>query len=261
MALGPVQAFTGTDTKLRWTDLYASDSINKVFLGMPRGIYLGFTPIVTGQTLTLQRDTAIVFESLIGTFTVGDTVVGGASGATAIIRLVQTNLPGLGVINVDTVTGVFADGETLSAPGATATLNQITTDDTSIAKLSTTSTYAGGRTEEAITIILGADVVLDFAPGTITNGTYFVMVTASYEIGLESTAQVISRKFDPPDGRLEIGVCSVTKFGATLLLDPITTINRTNPYADDTTRVGFMPPGSISFLSSALQTVQEVTAA
>jgi hypothetical protein len=138
-----------------------------------------------------------------------------------------------------------------------ATLDQITFEDISLVKLVTTSPFAGGRTEEAITIVVGSDVVLDFSPATIIDGTYYVMVTASYEIGRESSAQVISRLFDPADGRLEIGICSVIKFGATLILEPITTINRTDPYADNTTRAGFMPAEAVNLLEAALQTVRK----
>ena len=260
MALGPVQAFTGSNTKLRWTDLYASDSINKAFLGMPKGVYLGFTPIITGLVLDLNRDTALVYSGLFGTFAVGTTITGGASGATAVIRFIHSGLPLDGFLNIDTIVGTFIEGETFNGPGVSATLEQITFDDISVAKVASTSSFAGNRTEEAITVVIESDISLDFSPGTITDGTYFVILTASYEVGQESSALVSSRKDDPADGRLEIGICAVTKFGGALTLEPITTTNRADPYADNTTRIGLMPAGAVDDLAGALQTVREVVA-
>lgn len=262
MALGPVQAFTGPDTKLQWTDLYTSDNINKAFLGMPNGVYLGFTPVVSGLTLTLQTDTSIIFSAQTGgDFVVGTTVTGGFSGATAVIRLVNSPLPGRGFMAVDTVTGTFSLGETINGPGVSATLDAITTDSVSVGKVDTTSTYAGGRTEEALTVIIASDIVLDFSPGTITDGTYYVLLRATYEIGQQTTAEVVSIKDSPPDGRLTTGLCKVTKFGGSLALEPIAPENRTDPYADVRTRNGFMPADSIQDLTAALTTTAEVIAA
>jgi len=261
MALGPVQAYTGPNTKLGWTELYASDSLNRAFTGMPRGVYLGFVPSITGQVLNLGRDTVIVFDTLSGAFVVGDTVNGNASGATAVIRLVQLGLPGRGFLLVDSIVGVFTPGETISAPGPTAaTLQSITSEDISLAKVLTTSPYGGGRTEEAITVVLGTDASLDFSPVSITDGTYYVKLVVDYVIGQQTVAQIISIKDEPPDHRLSVGICKVTKFGAALTLETIAPENRTDPYADSVTRIGFMPADAISDLSAALTTVQEVTA-
>ena len=260
MVLGPVQAFTGPDTKLQWTDLYASDSLNKAFLGMPNGIYLGFTPVISGQTLTLKTDTAVTFSSLTGSFTIGDTLTGSTSGATAVIRLVSAGIPDRGFILVDGITGNFQIGETITAPGASAEIDNFTSDGVSLAKLNTTSQFAGNRTEEQLTVLITSEIELDFSPISVTDGTYYVNLTADYEIGVETTAQIISIKDTPPDGRFIIGICSVTKFGTSLTLEPVTIYNRSDPYADIRTRNGFMPADSILDLSQALTTTAEVVA-
>lgn len=260
MALGPVQAFTGSNTKSQWADFYTSDNINKAFIGAPPGVYLGFVPVISGQLLTLKRDVALIYSVSSGTFTVGDTVTGGASGATAVIRVVLDPLPGRGFMLVDAVTGTFSEGETINAPGASATLDKFTSEDLSLAKVTTSSSLAGGRTEEALTVVIGEDVELDFSLPLITDGSYYVNLRASYEIGSDTSAEIYSIKDTPPDGSREVGICRVTKSGPDLTLDPIGPDNRSDPYADVNTRVGFMPGESIFDIGAALTTVQEVSA-
>lgn len=260
MVLGPVQAFTGPQTKLGWTNLYTSDSVNKAFIGVPTGIYLGFTPSITGQVLTLKPDTAIMFKDLIGSMTVGDTLVGNSSGGTAVIRYVNDSLEDKGFVTVDSVAGGFSPGETISGPGFTAELVSYTDDAISVAKLITTSRLSRGQTEEALTVIIGDEVNLDYSPTTITDGTYYVKLVASYEIGTNSSAEIISIKDAPPDHRFALGICKVTKSGVSLILEPFDTTNRSDPYADAVTRNGFMPGDSIADLAQALTTTNEVFA-
>jgi len=57
MAVFPNKVFVKEDIKFRWEERYTSEGINKKFLGIPRGVYLGFIPVVTPPTtLVLQRD-------------------------------------------------------------------------------------------------------------------------------------------------------------------------------------------------------------
>lgn len=260
MVLGPVQAFTRSDTKLRWTDRYSSDSVNRSFIGMPRGVYLGFSPIISGLTLTLAPDSALMFSALVGSFSIGTTVTGSTSGATAVIRLVRTPLPGRGVLQVTSVAGTFEEGETITAAGATAAVEQFTAESMSVAQLVTSSPLAGGRSEQAVTIVTEQSVSLDFSPGSYIDGVYHVMATAYYSAGEESFAQVITRMDPPPDGRFEVGICAVTKTGGVLLLNAITPEVRTTPYADLATRYGLTDAESLEDLSAAVQTTGEVEA-
>ncbi|MGD9725486.1 MAG: hypothetical protein AB7L09_00365 [Nitrospira sp.] len=261
MALGPVNVFTQSGVKLRWTDQYASDAINRAFTGVPRGIYLGFTPSISGLTLTLSPDVAIVYSGITGAFTQDTTVTGGSSGATAVIRVDRAPLPGRGILQLTGLTGTFEVGETITALGASATVDGFTSEGVSVAVLSTTSTLAGDRTEETLTVVTPSEQELDFSPVSVIDGVYHIMVTAGYEMGTETTAQIISRLLVPADNRFEINVCTVTKTSGTLVLSTYTPFNRFTPYADGPTRHGFSDPGSIEDLQAALLTVQEVAAA
>jgi hypothetical protein len=44
MALFPVSVFTKENVKCRWRETFTSESVNKKFLGIPKGVYLGFEP-------------------------------------------------------------------------------------------------------------------------------------------------------------------------------------------------------------------------
>ena len=247
MVLGPVNVFTNDGVKLRSEDLYTSDTINRSFLGMPRGIYMGFVPVIEGLVLTLKTDKAIVYTDVSSaspsTFIVG-TIITSGSGATAVVRVIRSSLPGRGILLIDSVTGTFTAADQINGGGGgAATIDQVSTEDVSVARVDTTSTLAGDRTEEATTVVVDSDVVLDFSPGTIPDGTYYVVVTASYEVGESSSVQVVTLLATPPGGRLQIGVCSVTKTSGTLVLEPINDpslpTNRHTPYAERSTRFGW----------------------
>lgn len=45
MALFPVQVFTKNNVKARWREPFTSEAVNKKFLGIPKGVYLGFNPV------------------------------------------------------------------------------------------------------------------------------------------------------------------------------------------------------------------------
>lgn len=57
-ALGPGYTFPSENIKYRYGERYTSDATNKKFLGVPRGVYLGFTPSFSGNILTLSPDTS-----------------------------------------------------------------------------------------------------------------------------------------------------------------------------------------------------------
>jgi hypothetical protein len=60
MAVFPVQVFTKDQVKLRWGERYTSAGLNKKFLGIPNGVYLGFTPssVAGSNILDLTIDPA-----------------------------------------------------------------------------------------------------------------------------------------------------------------------------------------------------------
>ena len=53
-ATGPSFAFPVEDVKYRYGERYASESSNRKFLGIPLGVYLGFTPSFVNGILTLS---------------------------------------------------------------------------------------------------------------------------------------------------------------------------------------------------------------
>ena len=54
--LGPGHVFTNEEVKYRYGEKYISEASNKKFLGIPRGVYLGFTPSFSGNVMTLTPD-------------------------------------------------------------------------------------------------------------------------------------------------------------------------------------------------------------
>src|SRR5690606_28767108 len=106
MVLGPTQGFAKENVKSRWMERYTSDSINKKFLGLPRGIYLGFVPSQSGLTLTLKTDIALTLTAISGSFSIGATITGGTSAATATIRVISSSF-----LLIDNVVGTFQAGE------------------------------------------------------------------------------------------------------------------------------------------------------
>jgi len=54
--IGPVHAFAPQEVKIRYGEKYLSEAINRKFLGIPRGVYLGFVPSFAGNALTLAVD-------------------------------------------------------------------------------------------------------------------------------------------------------------------------------------------------------------
>jgi len=59
----PTYDFNEQAIKLRYGERYASEAMNKKFLGLPRGVYLGFAPSVSGRLLTLSPDQNRGFSS------------------------------------------------------------------------------------------------------------------------------------------------------------------------------------------------------
>ena len=53
---GPSHQFDQTEVKYRYTERYTSEASNRKFLGIPLGVYLGFTPTFKDRILTLSAD-------------------------------------------------------------------------------------------------------------------------------------------------------------------------------------------------------------
>ena len=197
MVAGPIQAFTREDIKSRWTERYTSDAINKKFLGLPRGIYLGFVPSQTGLVLDLRPDKALVYTGLTGFFVVGDTITGGGSGATATVRVVSS-----GYVLIDTVAGVFVDGEAITGGAGAATLGSYVDEGVSLGRVVSSSPLSGGRSEHMVDVITTDTVSLDFTG--FADGVYYVILTATYQIGATTAGSLLTRTFPPPSGAQEV---------------------------------------------------------
>ena len=55
-SVGPSYTFSPQEVKIRYGEKYLSEASNRKFLGIPRGVYLGFTPNFNGNVLTLAID-------------------------------------------------------------------------------------------------------------------------------------------------------------------------------------------------------------
>jgi len=253
MVAGPIQAFTREDVKARWTERYTSDAINKKFLGIPRGIYLGFIPSPAGLVLTLKPDKAITFTALTGVFAVNDALTGGSSGATAIVRVVSA-----GYVLVDTVVGAFTSGETLTGGAGSATVSQFVEEDVSLGRVVSSSAASAGRSEHMLDVITTDPIALDFTG--FGDGVYYVILTANYAVGQTTIGSILTRTTPPPSGASEVLVCIATKVGAALTVAATAPVSRHEPHAFEGTRIGFMPGGSIENLTLAVSGTQEVTA-
>lgn len=56
--LGPSHQFLAGEVKFRYGERYVSEATNNKFKGVPRGVYLGFTPIFNGDLLSFAPDTS-----------------------------------------------------------------------------------------------------------------------------------------------------------------------------------------------------------
>jgi len=253
MVAGPIQAFTRDNIKARWTERYTSDAVNKKFLGLPRGIYLGFVPSSVGLILDLKPDKALTYTGLSGVWAVGDVITGGSSTATATVRVVSS-----GYVLVDTITGTFQNGEALSGGAGIATLNEFIDEGISLGRVVSSSALSLGRSEHMLDVFTTDIVSLDFTG--FDPGTYYVILTATFAVGATTVGSILTRTTPPPSGAQEVLVCIVTKAGANLTVAATAPISRHEPHAFDGTRIGFMPGGSIESLILAVSGTQEVTA-
>lgn len=254
MAAGPVQAFSRDNVKARWAERYTSEAINKKFLGTPRGIYLGFIPSASGLILSLQPDKVITFSALAGGFTIGATLTG--PSGTAIIRAIST-----GFLLVSDVTGTFLVSEALSdsATSVSAVVETFVEEDVSFGRVVSSSTLSAGRSEHMLDVFTTDTITLDFTG--FTDGTYYVILTASYQVGATTIASIITRTTPPPNGVQEVLICKVTKVGASITtIEATSPETRNEPVAFEGQRHGFMPGGSVERLLSATTSADEVIA-
>lgn len=255
MVFGPVQAFTKENVKVRWFERYTSDAVNKKFLGIPRGVYLGFIPVASGLTLTLKTDVVLtlVTTTATGTFAIGDTLTGGTSGATAVVRVVS-----VGFVLVDSVVGTFIDGETIDNGVDSVTLGKFISEGISHARVVADNPVSPDTSEDMVDIFTRVDESLDFTG--FPDGTYFVLAKATYQIGQVTTATIETRTTPDPDKTKEVLICTVDKVGGSLTIVAEAPTTRDEPFAYDGQRIGFMPGGSIESLLTAILTAQEVIA-
>jgi len=260
MALGPTQSFTKDNVKVRWGERYTSDALNKKFLGIPRGIYLGFVPSPVGLLLNLKTDKVVTFYNGSTTpFAINDVITGGTSLTNAIVRSISN-----GFLLVDSVSGgsgTFDPGESIQNGSltASATVGQFVQEGVSFARVVSGTPLVAGRSEDMVDIITGDDVQLDFTG--FNDGTYHIYATGAYSVGAVTTSAIASRTAPPPNGLTEVLICQVIKLGLTLTVLSTSPATRQEPFASQGTRIGFMPGGSIEALNLAVNSVLEVISA
>lgn len=251
MVAGPIQAFTRDNIKTRWAERYTSDSINKKFIGLPRGIYLGFVPSQVGLVLNLLPDKAFIVSSVVGSgFSVGDVLT--TFSGSAIVRVVSA-----GYLLVDSVVGIFNPPETVSnGTGTSATLSAVIDEGVSLGRVVSSSTLSAGRSEHMLDVITTDTISLDFT-GFI-DGVYYVILTATYSVGTTTVGSIITRTTPLPTGAQEVLVCTVTKIGGALTVQATNPTSRQGPLAFSGNRIGFMPGGAIEDLLLAIAAVTDI---
>lgn len=254
--LGASALLDRQNVKARWGERYTSDAVNKKFVGFPRGIYYGLIPVPDGLTLLLKPDQSLYFTNISGAPQIGETVTGGNSNATATIRAISP-----GFLMIDEVFGDFQVGDPLTGQtsGFSAELTNIGSDLISFARVTSNTPTVTGRTEHMLDIVTTDTVAIDFTG--FSDGTYYVYVTGSYQVGSTTIATVQSRTTPPPNGLSEVLVCVVQKVSTTITVQASSPTTRQEPFAAAGQRIGFMPAGSIENLQAATLTTQEVIAA
>lgn len=137
--------------------------------GYSSTLQIYFNGIVgTGSIGALTGMDGTTFSGLTSKFNIGDTVTGGTSGATAILKAVtyRPNSVSTGVFNFKNATGVFAAGETITgALGGSATLTtpfgwgrtyNITSESSTTVSLQTLDNAGGGSTGTNVDCSTGA---------------------------------------------------------------------------------------------------------
>jgi len=272
MSIYPAQAVSSDKIKLRWREPYVSEAINKKFLGIPNGVYRGFTPTVVGDIIRLIPDT----DS-------GDSVLNVESSGTDVAH---TTIYETSNVDLDfaghTVWPVFIVAESDYTIGSTTTAEFKTIDAQEIVHtvggspvtvdLSTVTApvnlpVRAGSFNLAVTLNGGAPgVITDDGAGTISGTGMTGTGTISYTTGaltgttltLQASSTIILTYEWPAVGLTLVKVCKVDKPAAVLTVDTSVPSNRHEPVAYAGVTVGYMPGGSIEDLQAAVVTTAEV---
>lgn len=255
-SLGPSVLIDKQQVKARWGERYTSNALNKKFLGLPRGVYYGFVPSTTGLVLSLSPDISLSFTNLTGAPQIGEQISGGASGATATVRVISPDF-----ILIDTVTGSFQVGETMTGltSGFSAEITSSFQEGISFARVTSNTPEVSGRSEHTVSIITTNTVSLNFTG--FSDGLYYIYCTGSYSVGAATVGAVAARTTPVPNQITEVLICTVTKVGATLTTSAVSPTTRQEPFASVGQRIGFMPGGAVEALLASTLSTQEVIAA
>jgi len=232
MAIYPVEYFTLGNALLGYSDQWQSAPLVQKFGGMPKGVYVGFTPTVASPVLNLVTDPAEGF-SLLKTASQDDP----GNLTVALDSNVSLDFtgqpPGDFPIHVIARASYTADGSAqTSAEIITRSAGPVAFDETLICVV----------TGNAGAMTISYRLVLRFGH------THTVELDASLN-GTSST----------DDGHFHTVVAGVvqTASGHTHPLDML----RDAPLAYDGVEFGFMPAGSVEDLETAVEIVNEMAAA
>jgi hypothetical protein len=138
----------------------------------------------------------LAYEGLVNSFTVGDTVTGGTSGATGVILEIVENPDDTGVLTIDTVTGgpgPFEEGETITdTGGGEATVSAVLTGSAS-----ETVGGAPGFWDSLLKYECEPENTCDYCPSyvafaNVTEGD----IAAEVGVAIENAFQRVFRRFE-----------------------------------------------------------------
>jgi len=251
MAVFPTHSFDEQNIKFRHGERYISEASNQKFLGIPRGVYLGFVPTTSGNVLTLSPDSVynISLARLTSqddpTYSVDVTTVDAVtldftSQVTYPINVILKATGALGLPHtalLDSQVPAAVDPTELLMCVVTAALNH---EAVVSGPLLVGETVTGGTSgASAVIISLGANQTL---VGTVTSGPFVIGETitggTSLATALLTTAQTITALFDDPT-------------------------NRSTPFAHLSAPLGygFMKDGAVEELINAIALTAEIQAA
>jgi len=232
MAIYPVEFFTLGNALLNYSDEWQSAPLVQKFGGMPKGVYVGFTPTVASPVLNLVTDAAEGF-SLLKTASQDDP--GGLTVALdSNISLDFTGQPpGDFPLHVIARASYTADG---SAPTS--------------AEIITRSAGPVAHDEVLVCIVTGNAGAMTISYRLVLNFGH------SHTVELDASLNGTSSIDDSHSHTVVAGVVQMAS-GHTHSLDML----RDAPLAYDGVDFGFMPAGSVEDLATAVEIVNEMAAA
>lgn len=279
MAIYPVQFFTQENVRIRRREDYKSRPLVEKFMGMPRGVYLGFLPTAGANDVTLDVDPVRGFSVLkvaSGTDPGGMDVIYDIPVVLDFTSALPSELPAyiVATADYDRTGSTSAQITARSVPIITGELLYTVGGSTEVFDLSTVTLASTPIRPSTVQIfvtnsISGPTVITDDGRGNLvgvdgldTTGTVDYRTGALTGLTAPlAAASTITADYEEGITPYEVLICIVDGPPGALSVRTDEPHERTTPIARAGVPYGFMPAGSIETLDVIVDTVNEVTAA